>query len=152
MPLARARISSSPSPGARSAERRISPRPGAASQKARASIPIPGLEDALEEHILAETDAAHFRAQALPRQGDLGQGEAGAPRAEDDGRHGQLQPVETARAQEMRDRDPAALDEQPMQSPGREGLANRHWSDHAVMARQAQHLDEAEPRPGGPIG
>src|SRR6185312_760050 len=125
MPLARLRISSSPSPGAARLARRISPRPGAASQKARVSLPIPALEDALEEHILAETDAAHFRAQALPRQGDLGQGEAGPARAEDHRRHGQLQPVETAGAQEMRDRDPAALDEQPMQPPGRQSLANR---------------------------
>src|SRR5713101_2910647 len=123
MPLAMARTSTSPGRGGARGARRSSPCPGAATQNARA-LPASVMEDAFVEHVLAETEAAQARPQALVRLDDLRQRQARAPGAEDDRRDGELQQVERAGDEKARDGDAAAFDEQEIEPARRERAAD----------------------------
>src|SRR5689334_16196392 len=142
MPLRRVRTRTSPSRGAVSATERISPWPGAVTQKARARSVM---EDAFVEHIVAQGKSPQAWTQTLVRLDDLGQGEARLARAEDDRRHGDLQPVEGAGDQKSRDGDAAALDKEEMPVPRGESGNDIAWSDALGPARQAHQLGLPQP-------
>src|SRR5580692_2495275 len=99
-----ARIKTSLSPGAGKAALRISPRPGSASQKARACRVISEAENTLKERIGAERQTADGRPKTKARLGDRRQGQARLARTQEQRRDRDLQPVETTGAQEIGNR------------------------------------------------
>src|SRR6185437_15000060 len=116
MALTCARTRTSLAPGAGSGALRISPWPGAAIQKARAAPLISEAEDALEERVGAKRQAADRRADAEARLVYRRQRDARAAGAQKQRRDRDLQAIEASLAQEIRDRDAAAFDEEPMKS------------------------------------
>src|SRR5579883_831934 len=140
-PLRSARTRTSPARSGGSATSRSSPRPGAAIQKARATSLM---EDAFVEHVLAETEPADARPQALVRFENLRQHQARPSRAQEQRRHHELQPVDDAGDEKARDGDAAALDEEEMESARGKRGADRLWREPALAPRQADDLGLAQ--------
>ncbi len=72
-----------------------------------------GRQVEFEEGVLAEGAAADRRAERVPHDRRPVEAQPGDAVAEQDGGHGDVEPVQRPRVQEARDGDPAALDEYP---------------------------------------
>src|SRR6516164_5944821 len=125
MPLASARTRTSSSRGWETSSSRISPRPEATVQNARALTRTPSrtgggpraVHGDIEQHILAEPVRRPGEAHAEFGPRHRRQRERGNAVAEQQRRDGHVQAVEQSGGEEARHGDTAALHQQPPQSP-----------------------------------
>ncbi|QKV95853.1 flippase-like domain-containing protein [Streptomyces sp. NA02950] len=92
-----------------------------------------------EEGVLAEDTAAHGRTQRVPQHRGTGEPESGDTVADQDGRHGDVEPVQRPLVQKAGHGHPAALDQYPAQAAPREFL-HQAVGGERVAVRQRQHL------------
>ncbi len=106
-------------------------------------------ERQVEQQVLAADEVAHRRA-ARPVEGiDGGQGQAGAPGADEQRRHQDVQTVQHVGIEKARDSDAAALDQHPRQPLGSQRRENRGGGDVAGRDIQLEMPDmRADPGQG----
>lgn len=92
----------------------------------------------LEERVLAQDGAAQRRPERVPHPLRAGETEPGDAVAEQDRRHGEVEPVQCPRPQEPRHRDAPALHQHPAQTAPRE-LAHQAPGGERTL-RQGQYL------------
>lgn len=102
----------------------------------------------LEEGVLAENGAPRRRAERVAHQRRAGEAESGHAVAEQDGGHGDVEPVQRALVEEARHGDAAALDEHPAEAAACQ-LPHHVPGGERRAAGQPQYVDAIR-LPGGP--
>ncbi len=92
-----------------------------------------------EESVLAEDTAAHGGAQRVPQHRGAGEPQSGDAVADQDRRHGDVEPVQCPLVQKAGHGHPAALDQHPAQTAPRERV-HQAVGGERVAVRQRQHL------------
>src|SRR5205814_8177849 len=88
-------------------------------------------EIAVEQHVVAEIEAASAGTKRVVESIDGGKTDAWPPLADEDRADRHVQPVEHASFEETRDRDPAPLHENATEALARKRLDNRNRRQHA---------------------
>ncbi len=101
----------------------------------------------LEERVLAEGDASHRGSQRVTQHRGAVEAQPGHTVADQEGRHGDVEPVQRSLVEEARHGDTAALDQQPAQTAPLEGPYQTPGGERATV-RQDQHLDPVAIRNG----
>ncbi|GAA2498805.1 hypothetical protein GCM10010393_33830 [Streptomyces gobitricini] len=99
----------------------------------------------LEQGVLAEEDAPRGRTERVAHQRGAGEGEPGYAVAQQDRRHGDVQPVQRALVEEARHGAPSALHEYAAQSPARE-LPHQVAGGERRAVGQSQDVDPVAAR------
>ncbi|MBL1099711.1 flippase-like domain-containing protein [Streptomyces sp. 205] len=92
-----------------------------------------------EEGVLAEDTTAHGRSERVPQYRGTGEPESGDTVADQDRRHGDVEPVQRPLVQKAGHGHPAALDQYPAQAAPRE-CVHQAVGGERVAVRQRQHL------------
>lgn len=93
-----------------------------------------------EKTVLAESGAPNRRAKGVPHHRSAGEAESWDAVADQDRRHGDVEPVQCPLVEEARDGDTAALDQHPAEPAPRERL-HQAVRGERVAVRQRQDVD-----------